>query len=908
MRSSARVLFLTLSELLFHVELEDSEARSVFEAIKALLVKVESDGVVKLSGARVLCHFAKNLWIVRQCADPKLLGDSLDLALDKMTEYTSSEDRKYFIKAANYLYQNLSRFEPQLCAYVQSRLDSEGVLQGKSSCLTKALESEISQNRQKQTSEDGGEYSVSFWTAFFKHVSLSLYKRSPFSCDAYICHLELVYTFLKNSCAQRMEPTAQSEWFGLRRQALKKQSEQIETRVFSEPEFFRKVLGQTVDCFVYLPPKYHSLLFRINHIFYSRFLSFVPESVCMGFFNHLLPKLRLTKDRLMQGHNSASDTQVVGVLHLLGLLLDRVSPSLVSITFKSDLILDVLLGFLLDRPNLVLRHQLLFFLSKIASLSKKITVRLFKKRILPELGSTRTLNALNILFSCPNLVQAALVHSPKYFRRIVSQLTSVTDSLIAQNSPPSACECPLLYRLLLTCSGLLHLSQHVPKPLLLPDIMPSLLRFVSFLDASIRHTLDSLSNTQRAFLLSDYFDLLIRLRRTPQVSLSACSDSKIKEILNEIVKSKFAQHHNLREGLLFQSVLAYLSSNPSSLSALGPRLVSGLLSKVYAFLLRNPSWFSHYPLESFISEGPAPTDFNFLSPANLETYCWAPLVRPLQLTFLLIDFQELLRNNLTDFPSTSFFFSRESKSGPEASPIWELCNDSFSFCRLLSVDKSSSQTRIVRDCLDLIRLFLWKCSIKPEILDKFVDNLVATSKSAIQNSKGATKIAKEKCVFSLSIVFAQKLAHPRTPESQSAGSELTLSKFLGILPLFTRVSETSARLLAARLISLSLERLPVHFTSTIVADQLLKSLNMHEKVSSLACLASFLVRDCDDQKVDLLEPMLLNVFFKAVRSSERSSRTFADLILLWSFWHRRAVFRRFLDKNFRLIYLGRLCW
>jgi hypothetical protein len=80
---------------------------------------------------------------------------------------------------------------------------------------------------------------------------------------------------------------------------------------------------------------------------------------------------------------------------------------------------------------------------------------------------------------------------------------------------------------------------------------------------------------------------------------------------------------------------------------------------------------------------------------------------------------------------------------------------------------------------------------------------------------------------------------------------------------------------------------------------------MHEKVSSLACLAAFLIRDCQDEKINLLEPMLLNIFFKSVRSADRAGRTFGDLILIWSLWGEKDISKRFFDKNFRLLYLGK---
>ena len=129
LKNSCRVLYLTLSELLFRLELDDEEVTSVFSAIRISLGKVESDGVVKLAGARVLCHLAKNLWVVNTFSSPALLPQMLDFALEKITEYTSSEDRKYFVKTINYLFQYFSRFEVQLCSYVQSKLDQEGVLQ-----------------------------------------------------------------------------------------------------------------------------------------------------------------------------------------------------------------------------------------------------------------------------------------------------------------------------------------------------------------------------------------------------------------------------------------------------------------------------------------------------------------------------------------------------------------------------------------------------------------------------------------------------------------------------------------------------------------------------------------------------------------------------------------------------------
>ena len=89
-----------------------------------------------------------------------------------------------------------------------------------------------------------------------------------------------------------------------------------------------------------------------------------------------------------------------------------------------------------------------------------------------------------------------------------------------------------------------------------------------------------------------------------------------------------------------------------------------------------------------------------------------------------------------------------------------------------------------------------------------------------------------------------------------------------------------------------------------MGEQLLKSLNLHQKVSSLACLASFIIRDCQDEKINLLEPMLLNIFFKAVRGFDRIGKTFGDLILFWSLFNNKSIANKFFDKNFRLLYLG----
>lgn len=105
---------------------------------------------------------------------------------------------------------------------------------------------------------------------------------------------------------------------------------------------------------------------------------------------------------------------------------------------------------------------------------------------------------------------------------------------------------------------------------------------------------------------------------------------------------------------------------------------------------------------------------------------------------------------------------------------------------------------------------------------------------------------------------------------------------------------------------MTLTSLPVNFTSSIMAEQLLKSLNLHEKMSSLACLASFIIRDCQNEKINLLEPMLLNIFFKAVRGFDRMGKTFGDLILLWSLFGNKSILHKFFDKNFRLLYLGKI--
>ena len=598
---------------------------------------------------------------------------------------------------------------------------------------------------------------MSFWTAFFKQVSLCLYKRSPFSCDAYICHLELVHLFLQSSTPGALEPDAHSEWFGLYRQSVKRHGERDFATSFTQPEFFRKVLDQSVDCFLYLTEKYHELLFRINHVFYSRFLKLVPVSSLMGLFNHLLPKLRLTKDRLIQGDSRNSDTQVVNILHLLGLLLKNVRENEVNIVFKSDVLLDVLTGSLLDRPNLALRHQLITFLGECCRVSKKVTVRLLKKRVLGDLSSLRTLNLLCVLCRDKTFVHQASVFSPKYLRRVVSQLVSFTDSLITVHSPPSACECSLLYQLMLTCSLLLRIERNISGQFFSTNIETSLKRFLSFLDASLRQSVDSLSNTQRAFLLCDYMDLLIMLRNDENnAHISVCGDTKLIEILQEIVKAKFLQHHNIREGYLYSRLLRFFTLNNQFLPKLSPRLISGLLSKVYAFLLRNPSWFSFFSAESYVC--PESKSFSFTDRANLESVCLRPVFSPNELNYLLVDFQDLLRNNLTDFPSSSFFFNKESRKNRN-SPISDLCNNSYSFCKLLVLEKSEKRNQIVEDCILLIRKLLWERQIKPEILEKFVDSLVESIKVAVETGKGQVKITKEKSLFIILLQFVNKIIH-----------------------------------------------------------------------------------------------------------------------------------------------------
>ena len=129
LRSSVRVLYFTVSELLFRLELEDNEIRSVLKAVVASFPKIEQDGVVKLAGARLIFHLSKNIWIVDDLKGVEVLQELLDFVLQKMTEYTSSEDRKYLVKAACYLFLSFSKFEDKLCLYVQSKLDSEGVIQ-----------------------------------------------------------------------------------------------------------------------------------------------------------------------------------------------------------------------------------------------------------------------------------------------------------------------------------------------------------------------------------------------------------------------------------------------------------------------------------------------------------------------------------------------------------------------------------------------------------------------------------------------------------------------------------------------------------------------------------------------------------------------------------------------------------
>ena len=562
---------------------------------------------------------------------------------------------------------------------------------------------------------------------------------------------------MQSSCPGELSPSPQSEWFGLWRMAVKRQGESPEQQIFSQPEFFRKVLDQTMDCYLYLSDKYHELLFRINHLFYARFLSLISSNTCMSLFNHLLPKLRLTKDRLTQGDSRHSDTQVTGALHLLGLLLEKVPFENVNILFKSDLILDVLTGSLLDRPNLTLRHQLLQFLSQCCSLSKKLTIRLLKKKILPDLPSLKTLNLLNVLLSSQDFIQKASVYSPKYLRRTVSQLISLTDKVITVNSPPSASECSVLYHLLLVNSCLFKIAVVLPDQFFSSNLFAIVKRFSAFLDACLRQSLDSLSNTQRAFVLGDFLKLLLIFKAQSKTSsFNICSNAKLTEIFQEVVKGKFPQHHNIREGNLYKIILNLFKQDSDLLETLNPRLVSALLSKVYAFLLRNPSWFSYYPTQEFFVQKSVEST-RFSHPKNLENYCLAPILRPNELSFMLVDFQELLKNNLTDFPSHSFFFNKESKSVPRTAPISDLCNNSYSFCHLLTLNKFETRNEIVKLCLEFMNKLLWEKDIKAEIIEKFIDSLLVSTNSAIVNNKGNNKVTKEKCLFIILITFAKRL-------------------------------------------------------------------------------------------------------------------------------------------------------
>ena len=131
---------------------------------------------------------------------------------------------------------------------------------------------------------------------------------------------------------------------------------------------------------------------------------------------------------------------------------------------------------------------------------------------------------------------------------------------------------------------------------------------------------------------------------------------------------------------------------------------------------------------------------------------------------------------------------------------------------------------------------------------------------------------------------------------------LELSSWLG------SVSDPICKLLGSSILSQTLSSLPLEISSERMAEQLMKSLNLHERLSNLACMVAFMVRDCSDELLETLKPMLLNVLVKAVRSKDAHAEQFANLILVFGFLRgsqfiQKLVFVFCLYAHFRVVSL-----
>lgn len=625
--------------------------------------------------------------------------------------------------------------------------------------------SEIELNKKNSISETNNNYSVSFWTAVFNLLSLQLYKQSPFSCDAYICYLEIIQIFLESSKSEYLAVHPKSKWLSLYTTISKRSNKRHEGELLNHPSFFRRVLHQTIDSFMYLEGRYHNLLFCINDLFWRRFLDFVPETEKIYLLNDLFPKLRLAKDRLIQGDHQHSDSQIISMIHLLSFLQNNIETNEILKGFKSDLLMDLLTGKLLERPNLLLKHEVLNFLGQIIPKSKKLSSKIMKK--LTSVENNELISAKNVsiilkIFSnkeCYKLGQTVT----KYLHKLIDLIISSSDKLITMNSPPSVCDISTLYYFFNICHILKNLSDNFPSDFFKVNIKTTFSRILLFFDSCIKESLDVLSSNQKSFLITDYFSLLCDISEFPTTPSSLISKDNIHLILSEISNMKFSSQHNLKEAKLNQTILKSFKIFPWLLSSLRSRLISGLLSKVYAFILTNSNWFLHFSINDYISNS-IDNEYKqkgFLSNQSLDKYCLEPLITPFQMSFLLIDFQELIKNNLLDFPSNSFFFNKDFKGKEVADKgsLSEVCQYSYIHLHVLMKDRNNLKNGLLKDSLNLINKFVLESSLKKNILEKFIESILENFKLCFesQNTSNNAKICKIKTNLTLLYIFIQKL-------------------------------------------------------------------------------------------------------------------------------------------------------
>lgn len=131
--SACRIIYFCISEIVYKIELDDSEISEIFDVLFLNYKLIENNGQAKVSLAKTLFHLCKNLYITNSYENWAILEQIISFIVKNITDYTSSEDRKYLIKALNYTFQCFKRYEAQLCDFVQNTLDKEGLLKSNDS-------------------------------------------------------------------------------------------------------------------------------------------------------------------------------------------------------------------------------------------------------------------------------------------------------------------------------------------------------------------------------------------------------------------------------------------------------------------------------------------------------------------------------------------------------------------------------------------------------------------------------------------------------------------------------------------------------------------------------------------------------------------------------------------------------